>query len=135
MELFELTQHVDMALTQLFMVVKAAELLGWVSTPGQRVEMTASGREFLAADINRRKTLLNTSLREIFVFNMILQMLSQSALGEVEEEDILGQLALQFPHERPHRILKTVVAWARYAELFSYSSTRKVLRTVGPTPS
>jgi len=34
MELFELTRQVDMELTQLLLVVKAAELLGWVITPG-----------------------------------------------------------------------------------------------------
>lgn len=132
MELFELTQHVDLELTQLLLVVKAAELLGWVTTPGQRVEMTAAGREFLAADVNRRKRLLNASLREIFVFNLVILMLRQSEGGEVEEETVLGQLAVQFPHERPNRILRTVVAWARYAQLFKYSSTRKVLYGLVP---
>ena len=132
MELFELTQHVDMELTQLLLVVKAAELLGWVVTPSQRVEMTEGGRKFLAADINRRKHMLNASLRDIFVFNMVVQMLQQSESGEVDEETVLTQLAVQFPHERPHRILRTVVAWARYAELFKYSSTRKVLYGLAP---
>jgi NitT/TauT family transport system ATP-binding protein len=127
MELFELTRHVDLELTQLLLVVKAAELLGWVATPSQRVEMTAAGRQFLAADINTRKHLLNARLRDIFVFNLVIQMLKQSGDGEVDEETVLGQLAIHFPHERPQRILRTVVAWARYAELFKYSATRKVL--------
>ena len=127
MELFELTRHVDMELTQLLLVVKAAELLGWVTTPSQRVDMTPAGKEFLAAEINHRKHLLNASLRDIFVFNMVVQMFQQSGRGEIDEETILTQLALQFPHERPQRILRTIVAWARYAGLFKYSSTRKVL--------
>jgi NitT/TauT family transport system ATP-binding protein len=134
MELFELTQHVDMELTQLLLVVKAAELLGWVTTPGQRIEMTTAGREFLAADINRRKHLLNGSLRDIFVFNLVIQMLRQSGTGEVDEEVVLSQLAMQFPHERPHRILRAVVAWARYAELFKYSGARKVLYGLDSSP-
>jgi len=127
MELFELARHVDLEFTQLLLVVKAAELLAWVGTPGQRVEMTEEGRKFLAADINTRKKLLNARLREIFVFNLIIQMLKQAEHGEVPDEIILGELALHFPHERPQRILRTLVAWARYAELFKYSSTRKVL--------
>jgi len=127
MELFELTRHVDMELTQLLLVVKAAELLGWVSTPGQRVEMTAAGRAFLAAGTPRRKQLLNARLRDIFVFNLVIQMLKQSEHGEVDEDTVLGQLALHFPHERPQRILRTVVAWARYAELCKYSAARRVL--------
>ena len=132
MELYELSRHVDMELTQLLLVVKAAELLGWVTTPSQRVEMTTAGEEFLAADINRRKHLLNASLRDIFVFNLVVQMLQQSGSGEIDEETVLTQLALQFPHERPQRILRTIVAWARYAELFKYSSTRKVLHSLAP---
>jgi len=64
---------------------------------------------------------------DIYVFNMVILMLQQSGTGEVDEEAVLSQLAMQFPHERPHRILRAVVAWARYAELFKHCSTRKVL--------
>lgn len=126
MELFELAQKVDEEFGKLLLVVQAAELLGWATTPGQRVEMTAAGRHFLAADINARKQLLQARLRDIFAFDLVVQMLQRSANGEVEEEIVLGQLALTFPHERPHRVLQTIVAWARYAELFRYSSNRKV---------
>jgi NitT/TauT family transport system ATP-binding protein len=126
LELFALSRQVDIELTQLLLVVKAAEVLGWVTTPGVRVEMTAEGRRFLAADINTRKQRLNTTLRGLFVFDLVLQMLRQSASNEVDEAVVLSQLALTFPHERPLRILRTVVAWARYAALFKYSSTRRV---------
>src|ERR1044071_2938304 len=133
MELFELTRHVDLEFTQLLLVVKAAELLGWVTTPGQRVEMSPDGQAFLAADINTRKQLLNARLRAVFVFDMVIRMLNQSENGEVNEEVVLGQLALHFPHERPQRVLRTVVAWARYAGLFKYSSARKVLYGIKPS--
>ena len=127
LELFELTRQVDIELTQLLLVVKAAELLGWVTTPGGRVEMTADGRKFLAADITTRKQLLNARLRNLFVFDLVVQALKQSSNGEIDEEAVLTQLALNFPRERPQRLLRTIVAWARYAELFNYSSVRKVL--------
>lgn len=131
MDLFELTQHVDIELTQLLLVVKAAELLGWICTPGQRIEMTQFGRQFLAADINERKRLLHQTLGEVFVFRMVIQMLQHSENGEVSEETVLSQLAMHFPHERPQRIFHTLVAWARYAELFKFSSTRKVVHSLG----
>ena len=126
LELFELARHVGIELSQLLLVVKAAELLGWVNTPGGRVETTATGRQFLAADITTRKKQLNVLLRGLFVFDLILQMLKQSPGNEVDEAVVLSQLALTFPHERPQRILHTIVGWARYAELFKYSSTRRV---------
>lgn len=126
LELFELARHVDIELTQLLLVVKAAELLRWVTTPGGRVEMTTEGRQFLAADINTRKQLLNATLRGLFVFDLIVQALKQSPSNEVDEAVVLSQLALTFPHERPQRILRTVVGWGRYAALFKYSSARRV---------
>ena len=132
MDLFELAQKVDEEFGRLLLVVQAAEMIGWVTTPGQRVEMTDLGRRFLAADINTRKQLLHARLRELFVFDLVVRMLQHSAGGEVEEEIVLGQLALTFPHERPHRVLQTLVAWARYAELFRYSSTRKVIHGLKP---
>ena len=126
LELFELARHVDLELVQLLLVVKADEMLGWITTPGGRVEMTIAGRQFLASDINTRQRFLNTTLRGLFVFDLVLQMLKQFAGNEVDEAAVLRQFALTFPHERPQRIMSTVVAWARYAELFRYSSTRKV---------
>jgi NitT/TauT family transport system ATP-binding protein len=132
LELFKLTRQVDIELSQFLLVLRAAELLGWITTPGGRVEMTAAGRRFLAADINTRKQLLNTTLRGLFVFDLIVQALQQSASKEVDESVVLSQVALSFPHERPQRILRTVVAWARYAALFKYSSIRRVFHGLQP---
>lgn len=125
--LFELALQVGLELTQLLLVVKAAEVLGWVTTPGGRVVMTATGRQFLAADIGTRKQRLNATLRGLFIFDLIVKALQQSARNEVDEAVVLSQFALTFPQERPQRLLHTVVAWARYAALFKYSSTRRVL--------
>ena len=96
--------------------------------------MTPEGRGFLAADITARKHLLNTTLRSIFVFNLIIKALEQSERGEVDESVVLSELALAFPRERPQRVLRTVVAWARYAELFKYNSTRRVLHGLQHPP-
>jgi NitT/TauT family transport system ATP-binding protein len=132
LELFELTSHVDIELTQLLLVVKAAEVLGWITTPGGRVEMTPAGRQFLAADITTRKQQLNATLRGLFVFDLIVQALKQSARNELDEGVVLSQLALLFPHERPQRILRTIVAWARYGALFKYSSARRMFHGLQP---
>lgn len=126
LELFDLTQRVNLELTQLLLVVKAAEVLGWITTPGGRVELAPPGRTFLAADVNKRKHILNATLRPIFVFNFIVQLLEKSPRHEVEESVVLRQLALSFPQEPPLRILRTVVPRARHAALFKNNSTRRV---------
>jgi NitT/TauT family transport system ATP-binding protein len=126
LDLSALTRHAHMELSQLLLVVKAAELLRWVTTPDDRVDMTAEGHTFLAADINTRKQMLNATLRHIFVFDLIVQGLKQSKINEVDESVVLREFARTFPHERPLRLLRTAVDWARYAALFKYNSTRRV---------
>ena len=108
-------------------------MLNWLTTPGGRVEMTPAGRQFLSADITTRKQLVNAPLRGLFIFDLIVQALQHSARQEVDEAVVLSEFALTFPRERPQRLLRTVVAWARYAELFKYSSTRRVFHALQPS--
>lgn len=127
LEFFDLSRKVGMDFQQLLLVVKAAELLGWVTTPGMLVRMTPDGRAFLGADAARRTSLLNARLRDIFLFDLIVRALDAAPDHQVREEEILGQLARLFPHERPARLLHTVVAWARFADLFQYDAQRRRL--------
>src|SRR5439155_6773896 len=63
-------------------IVKGAELLGFVETPGQDVVVTPLGKEFQETDVNHQKTLLNTRLRRLRTFQILLDTLSPNK-GEV----------------------------------------------------
>ncbi|HTI70074.1 MAG TPA: nitrate/sulfonate/bicarbonate ABC transporter ATP-binding protein [Candidatus Limnocylindria bacterium] len=132
-ELFQLAHHARMEPGQLILVVKVAELLGWITTTHGRVEMGAEGKAFLAADINTRKQRLNVTLRTIHPFDLVLEALKQSSNNEVSEADMLQVFARAFPQEKPARVLRTVVGWARYGQLFNYSSPRKMFQGIQPT--
>jgi NitT/TauT family transport system ATP-binding protein len=134
LELFELARHVDLELAQLLLVLKAGELLGWIATPAGRVEMTAAGIRFLAADIGARQKLLNGTLRGLFVFDRIEKMLEAAPGRELEEAAVLEFLGQAFPREHTPRLLRTVISWARYAELFRYNGGRKVFYGLSPRP-
>jgi NitT/TauT family transport system ATP-binding protein len=125
--LTELSDRVDMPFTEMLLVVTAAELLGWITTPGYQVQLTEDGRKFLAANVQTRKQLLNARLRQFRLFDLILKMLNQAENHEVNEELVLSQLAIAYPHEPSRQLFRTVVNWGRYAGLFQYSSARKTL--------
>jgi hypothetical protein len=59
-------------------------------------------------------------------------MMARSGRNEVAEDAVLAQLAQLFPHERPQRMLRAIVGWARRAGLFTLDSTRKVIHQPGP---
>ena len=130
LELFELTQRAAMDFAQLLLVVKAAEILGWIATPSGNVSLTPGGRAFLAADVNSRKQLVNAELRKLFVFDLVVKLLKAAPDGRVSEAEVARQLSVTFPHERPQRVLRTIAAWARYASLFKYSINHRVFHSL-----
>jgi NitT/TauT family transport system ATP-binding protein len=127
LEFFELQQHAGLELTEMLLIVKAGELLGWIATPGNLVAMTPQGRTFLAADINGRKDQLRPILRNIRAFQLVLEALQDDEDGEVDEDSMLEKLSALFPYEQPERTLQTLINWGRYAELFKYDSDRHML--------
>ena len=97
--------QVDLELRQLLLIVKGAEMLGWVITPGRRAEMVAEVRKFLAADIKTRKQWFDATFCHLFVFGLMVQTLKQSDSHEADESVVPTLLALAIPHERPPHML------------------------------
>ncbi|MBX7208467.1 MAG: nitrate/sulfonate/bicarbonate ABC transporter ATP-binding protein [Verrucomicrobiaceae bacterium] len=132
MDFFELQQHAGLELTDLLLILKTAEIFGWVATPANRVVMTAAGRAFLAADINTRKNAVRAGLRDIRVFQVVIETLRTETDGEVEEYLLKDKLSRLFPYEDSARTIQTITNWARYAELFKYDSDRHLFYELHP---
>jgi NitT/TauT family transport system ATP-binding protein len=47
--------------------------------------------------------------------------------GEVEREFVLETITLRMPQENHDRVFDTLVAWARFGNLFHYDETRELL--------
>jgi NitT/TauT family transport system ATP-binding protein len=109
-------------------VIKAAELIDLVETPGQTVRRTKMGTAFHDADLKHRKALMHEFLLDLKIFKHFADRIDQSDEKEITEEDVLNDLLQLFPNERPKILFKTLVGWARYAELFSYEPRRATLK-------
>ncbi len=109
-------------------VIKAAELVGVAETPGQAVKLTRKGVEFKAANLKQRKILMHDLLLDLKIFRHLLDKIEASDEKQITEEEVLADLVNHFPNERPKNLFKTIVAWARFGELFSYDPRSAVLR-------
>jgi NitT/TauT family transport system ATP-binding protein len=123
-DVFDFVAETRKEYSSVLMVVNAAEMLEFVRTPKDQVELTTLGREFLLSDVNGRKMLLNLQLQKLKLVKHLIEMLHRAPERWLPKEVLLEEFAVLFPSENPARLFNTVVAWVRYAELMGYSARR-----------
>jgi NitT/TauT family transport system ATP-binding protein len=126
--IFALATRLKKDFSTFLSVIKAAELIDLVETPGQSVRLTKAGIAFQKADLKQRKKMMHELLLELKIFRYLLDKIEHTEEKEITEEGIIIDLVQFFPNERPKNLLKTIVSWARYAELFSFDPHRAVLK-------
>ncbi len=126
--IFALTTRLKKEFTTLLSVIKAAELIDLVETPGQFVRLTKPGLALRQADTRERKRLMRGLLLDLKIFKHFDDRLRQAENKEITEEEALQDLTELFPNERPKILFRHLVGWARYAELFSFDARHAVLK-------
>jgi len=120
-DIFRLAREVNFEFGEILKVIKAAEMLELVVTPGADVVLTATGKELLRGKINARKRLLREQIKKLPLFHTVVEALQRSENHRAEEGAFLEIFALHLPAEDSEAVLKTVIDWGRYAELLGYS--------------
>jgi NitT/TauT family transport system ATP-binding protein len=105
----------------LLKVMKAAEILGFVSTPDGDVVLEPLGRQFLESEVNDRKLLIRGQLKKHGLFAYLMRLLRAQEDHSLTKEIVLEHLAMMLPNEAPEKIFTTIVNWGRFAELFGYN--------------
>jgi NitT/TauT family transport system ATP-binding protein len=126
--IFALATRLKKDFSTFLSVIKAAELIDLVETPGQTVRLTQAGVTFHSADIKQRKRLMHDLLLDLKIFKHFAYRIDQSPDKEITEEEVINDLTQLFPNERPKVLFRQLVNWARYAELFSFDTRRAVLK-------
>jgi NitT/TauT family transport system ATP-binding protein len=106
-------------------LVKAAEILEFVDTPKDQVRFTELGKKFIDADSDTRKEIFAEQVKKLRLFHIILAYLEVQE--EVDEETVMKDISTALPYENPERILKTMIAWGRYAGLMGHDANTKMV--------
>lgn len=120
-DVFRLARDINFEFGEILGVLKGAELLGLVETPGADVVLTSVGGQLLRAGINPRKQLLKEQVGKLSIFRAVVETLQSTGGRRAGEGEFLELFARQLPAEDPQALLKTVIDWGRYAELLGYS--------------
>jgi NitT/TauT family transport system ATP-binding protein len=103
--------------------VKAAELLGFVTTPLQMVALTGIGKHFATANAEERKEMWSERLLTLRLFREVYEVLQRQADHTVDSDFVLETLVTRMPYENYEKVFNTFVRWARFGELFAYDET------------
>jgi NitT/TauT family transport system ATP-binding protein len=120
-DVYRLAQDLHMPFGELLLVIKGAEMLGLVETPGGDAVLTGLGKKALETSMNDKKALLKEQMLKLNVFQHVAKLLQNAAENEVPAEVILEELAVLLPQEQPRQLFTTLLNWGRYGEIFGYS--------------
>lgn len=118
---YKIARDLNFRFGDLLKVMKAAEILGFVSTPAGDVVLEPLGKQFLAVQINERKLMLREQLKKHSLFSYFIRLLHGQEDKSLTKEVVLEHLAMLLPSEKPERQFVTMVNWGRFAELFGYN--------------
>jgi NitT/TauT family transport system ATP-binding protein len=118
---YKIARDLNFNFSDLLKVMKAAEILGFVSTPTGDVVLEPLGKQAIDSDINRRKLIVRERLKEHGLFAYLLRLLRGQDDRSLSKEVVLEHLAMLLPNESPQKMFSTIVNWGRFAELFGYN--------------
>jgi NitT/TauT family transport system ATP-binding protein len=114
-------------------IVDACVLLGFAGVEQGDAEISELGREFAAADIQRRKIIFrDAALAHVPLLQQIDSALRAKADGTMLLDFFHDLLDEHFSDDEARRQLDTAVHWGRYAELFDYDAVTGRLSRTAP---
>jgi NitT/TauT family transport system ATP-binding protein len=125
-DIYRLADDLAFEIDDLFPIVEAAQLLGFLHVEEGDAAITPSGNEYAESEILRQKELFRTAAVEhVLLLRQITRALENKSDHTVPEEFFLDMLDEQFSEEETRRQLETAVTWGRYAELFDFDAARR----------
>ena len=127
-DLYKLADQIMFELDDLLPIVEATGLLGFAEVSQGDISLTQMGKQFAAANLLERKELFRARLLErIPIFERIRWVLDSKRNRRMPREFFLEVIRKNVGAEAAEAQLDTVIDWGRYAELFAYDESSRVL--------
>jgi NitT/TauT family transport system ATP-binding protein len=132
--IFELGSDLGYEFSKLLVVIKAAELLDLVTTPGENVLLTEAGRQFAAADVSKRRAILRQRMMALPLFTRLIGVMEEAPDRLISIIEFFDHLKEWFPNENLPELARTIIGWGRFSGLFIYSSVSLALPDESKAP-
>ena len=132
-DLYHVAEQLLMEVDDLLPILEGANLLGFTHTERGDLNLTASGRAFVEADVAARKLLFRqAALAHAGLIRQIESCLKSKSDHAMPVEFFRDILEEHFSREEAQQQIDTALEWARYGEIFTYDPETDRLLLGGP---
>lgn len=133
MDLPDVADMLTLDIDDLFPLTELLEILRFAKVSKGDITITEDGKAFVDADILERKKIFSIHLKKYvplarYIYDQLVRHPRHRAL----EEHFLSLLEDYLSESEAERVLRTVIEWGRYAELFAYDYNSGVLSLENP---
>jgi NitT/TauT family transport system ATP-binding protein len=133
MDLPEVADTLMLDIDELFPLTELLEILHFAKVSKGDITITEEGKAFVEADILERKKIFLQHLKKyVPLARYIFDQLNRHPRHRALEENFLSLLEDYLTEKEAARVLRTVIEWGRYAELFAYDYNAGVLSLENP---
>lgn len=133
MDLPDVADTLTLDIDELFPLTELLEILHFAKVSKGDITITDAGKAFVEADILERKKIFLQQLKNyVPLARYIFDQLNRHPRHRALEENFLSLLEDYLTEKEAARVLRTVIEWGRYAELFAYDYNAGVLSLENP---
>jgi NitT/TauT family transport system ATP-binding protein len=120
-DLPDLADELMMNVDDLFPILETLDVLGFAEISEGDIHLSELGKQFSDANLQERKQLFaNRLLEKVPLARYIRRVLDEKSGHRVSEERFLSKLEDYLSEKEAERVLRTMIDWGRYAEIFAY---------------
>ncbi len=127
--LADIAKQLSMTLDDFFPASEALHILGFAELKGGALKLTTAGKLYIESEIDERKQLFKEHLLHFVPLAAhIRQVLDEREDHTAPRSRFMSELEDHLNRHDAENTLRTVIAWGRYAELFSYDEKTRTFR-------
>ncbi len=116
-----LADEAHLNIDDLFPITESLEILRFAQVSKGDIELNAAGKAFAEADIlERKKIFANHLLSYIPLAHYIRRILDERPEHRASEDRFLNEIEDYLSEDAAKQVLRVVIEWGRYAEIFAY---------------
>jgi NitT/TauT family transport system ATP-binding protein len=133
-DLPDIASDLQLEIDELFPITEASQMLRLCEIEGGDIRLTHMGKRFVDAETNERKEIFSRALMSnVPIVAHIRRVLDERAQHTAPWRRFIEELEDKMTEDAADETLRTIIGWARFAELFSYDDESETFSLENPT--